>query len=302
MAELKAVARGLFPPHLWDLGSRIRHGTKPKRKIVHGVEMLFPPRHPLPSTVASFPRFDTLLPEFLHFLMDGRQKKLLVVDVGANIGDTAALASAKIGVDAMRIICLEADEQYLPFLRANTENLDAEIICAIIGSSSREEPAAVQRTSAGSGVIIASTQAAKVLALDDVLHGQTPDLIKIDTDGYDLEVLRGARRCLQNTGPHLFIELSPYHLRMYGKEEPAAVFSFLRDMGYSATIIYDNTGYPICLLDLDSRQLEMIVEYVDIKPRIYADLLISKNNDLLARFYESDRKRFFPGKKSISLG
>jgi hypothetical protein len=36
----------------------------------------------------------------------------------------------------------------------------------------------------------------------------------------------------------------------------------------------------------------MIVEYVDIKPWIYADLLISKDKDLLARFYESDRKRF----------
>ena len=97
------------------------------------------------------------------------------------------------GVDGyMGVRNPKADEQYLPFLSANTQNLDAEIVCAIIGSASRGEYAAVPRTSAGSGAIIASARPTKTLALDDVLHGQTPDLIKIDTDGYDLEVLRGA--------------------------------------------------------------------------------------------------------------
>lgn len=293
---MKEIARSLCPPFLWILASRIRrrYKVKPERKTVHGVEMLFPPSHALPSIVANHPRYDTLLPEFLQFLRDERQTKLLVVDVGANVGDTAALAAAKIGADNIRFICLEADAQYLSFLKANTEKIDAKIICAIIGSCSKDEYLTVQQSTAGTGSIVASSQATTVLALDDILMDQVPDLIKIDTDGYDIQVLRGAARCLKNICPHLFVEYSPYHIRVYGRDEPITMFSFLRNMGYSATIIYDNLGYPICLLDLDSRNLAMIAQYVDAKPGFYVDLLISKSSDLLARFYESDRKRFPP--------
>lgn len=294
---MKEIARSLCPPLLWNLASRIRRRYKlgkPERKIVHGVEMLFPPSHALPSMVANSRAYDTVLPEFLQFLRDERQTKLLVVDVGANIGDTAALAAAKIGADNIRFICLEADAQYLPFLKANTEKLDVEIICAVIGSCSKDERLAVQRSTTGTGAIVASSEATTVLALDDILMDQAPDLIKTDTDGYEIQVLRGAARCLQDIGPHLFVEYSPWHIRVHGREEPTTIFSFLRNMGYSATIIYDGTGYPICLLDLDSRDLAMIAQYVDAKPGLYADLLISKSSDLLARFYESDRKRFPP--------
>jgi hypothetical protein len=101
-----------------------------------------------------------------------------------------------------------------------------------------------------------------------------------------------------------FWNIPPYHIRVHGREEPTNIFSLLRNMGYSTTIFYDNAGYPICLLDLDSRELEMIAEYVDAKPTLYGDLLIS-NNDLLARFYESDRKRFTEpaqGTGPIALG
>jgi FkbM family methyltransferase len=262
------------------------------RRTIHGVEILFPPSHILPSIVANFPRTDTLLPEFLKFLSDERRTKLLVIDVGANVGDTAALVAARVGADKIRLICLEADEEYLPFLKENTKNVDAEIICAIVGSSSGVKHVALKRFKAGTGAIVASSETATVRALDDLLTDCAPDLIKIDTDGYDIEVLRGAVQCLQNRGPHLFLEYAPHHIRMHLREEPANIFTFLRGMGYGATIIYDNTGYPICLLDLDSRILAMIAEYVDAKPAFHADLLVSKNSNLLARFYECDRKRF----------
>jgi FkbM family methyltransferase len=309
MAKLKEIAHDLCPPILWGMAKRIRYQysvkpvIKPVWKIVHGVKMLLPSSHALPSIVTSFPYYDTSLPEFLQFLRGERGTKLLIVDVGANVGDTAALIAAKVGAENVRFICLEADEQYLPFLKANTENMDAEIICAIIGSSSKEVHVDIQRSQTGTGAVVEGSRAATVLALDDILSDQTPDLIKVDTDGYDIQVVRGAARCLQNDGPHLFLEYSPYSLRVHGKAEPTSLFPFLRNMGYGATIIYDHIGYPICLLDLDSRQLIMIAEYVDAKPEFYANLLVSKDRDLLTRFYESDRKRFIEsGPRSLPLG
>ena len=137
-----------------------------------------------------------------------------------------------------------------------------------------------------------SSETSEILTLDDILFDLTPDLIKIDTDGYDINVLRGARRCLRDAGPHLWIEYSPYHIRTYGFEEPTNLFPLLREAGYRATIIYDNTGYPICLVELHASELAMIAGYVDIKPELYADLLVSKDRDLLVRFFEADRRRF----------
>lgn len=58
-----------------------------------------------------------------------------------------------------------------------------------------------------------STQGATVLTLDDYVYekGITKvSLIKLDVDGYELDVLRGARNVLSDHRPTLLMELSPY--------------------------------------------------------------------------------------------
>ncbi len=297
---MKEIARGLCPPLLWNFASRVRRQIKndaPKREIVHGVEMILPPSHLLPSYVRANPHYDTLLPEFLQFLRVERSTKLLVVDVGANVGDTALLVAAKLGADNVQFISLEADDQYIPLLKTNTAGLDIEIICAIVGAVSKEEHLRLIPTGTGTSVITAGADAKAVVSLDDVLVNRRPDVIKTDTDGYDIQVLRGASRCLRDVGPHVFVEYSPRHIRKYGREEPTSLFASMSKMEYCTTIVYDFAGYPICLVDLNSRELAMIAQYIDAKRGFYADLLISKDRELLTRFYEADRERFAQGSR-----
>jgi FkbM family methyltransferase len=298
---MKEVARSLCPPILWHLAARVRNLTRKvelEQKLIHGIKMTLPPGHYLAHTVRYHPYYDTALPEFLNFLRPriGQSAKLLIVDVGANIGDTALLIAAMLGSDNVHFMCLEGDDQYLPYLRRNTEQLSVEIIHTIVGSTSRAERVAFQSSdNRGTSSIVAGSGAKAVVALDDVLLDRHPDLIKIDTDGYDIHVLRGSARCLRDTAPHLFVEYSPYHLRKYGKEEPTSLLSFALDMGYCTTVVYDNTGYPMCVADLNSREFAMTVAYVHAKPSehlFYVDLLISKDRALLSEFYETDIKRF----------
>ena len=197
-------------------------------------------------------------------------------------------------MDKIRFICVDGDEQNLPFLRENTRNIEAEIVCAIVGRCSKDEHLTIERSPIGTSAIVATSRPTSVLALDDILKERSPDLIKIDTDGYDLQVLRGAARCLKNIGPPLFIEYSPHHIRVHGHEDASTIFTFLRSMGYTTTIFYDNKGYPISLLNLESRELQMIAQYTDAKPGFYGDLLVSKDRKLLERFYALDCKRFPP--------
>jgi FkbM family methyltransferase len=292
--SVKEVARGLCPPILLPWASRAyrRIKSKPETRLINGANLLLPPAHLLAGMVKTHPFYDTLLPEFVNFLRQESQSKLLVVDVGANVGDTAALVAARAGKDSVRFICIEADDRYNTYLRHNTGSLETELIFATLGDEPREDYVEVKETLRGTGAVVPSSRPTLIQTLDPLLVGRKPDIIKVDTDGFDNRILRGASRCLSEVGPHLYFEYSPCHVRVYGGEDPIQIFPFLRDKGYAAMIVYDSSGYPMCLIDLDSPTLSSLVHYADIKPGFYADLLISRDRDLLSRFYQADRQRF----------
>jgi FkbM family methyltransferase len=56
-------------------------------------------------------------------------------------------------------------------------------------------------------------------------------LIKVDCEGFEYQVLQGARRLLAEQRPHLFVELHPEMIRRAG-DSPEDVCALLRDCGY----------------------------------------------------------------------
>jgi hypothetical protein len=127
-----------------------------------------------------------------------------------------------------------------------------EVVYAVVGAESGEKKIAVQHSGPGTSAVVRSDAIRTVVALDDLLKTSAPDLIKIDTDGYEINVVEGGRRCLKNIKPHLFIEYSPYHIRKHGLDEPTRLFALLKEAGYGAMIIYEHMGYPMCLIDFTS--------------------------------------------------
>ena len=79
-----------------------------------------------------------------------------------------------------------------------------------------------------------------VRALDTFVVEQNcaPDAIKIDTEGYELEVLRGGARYLAEHHPILFMEVHPSWLQRLGQSLDELVAQ-LRDLGY---LIHDVDG------------------------------------------------------------
>ena len=60
------------------------------RRTVHGVDLDMPLSHDLPRYTGQYPYYDTVLPSLAKFLLTSQteRRKLILVDVGANVGDT----------------------------------------------------------------------------------------------------------------------------------------------------------------------------------------------------------------------
>jgi hypothetical protein len=85
----------------------------------------------------------------------------------------------------------------------------------------------------------------QVQSLDDLLMAypefSCPDVIKIDTDGFEPAILRGARNVLASAKPVVFYEWHPDCYNMAG-EDNISHADFLMDLGYDGFTIFTNRG------------------------------------------------------------
>lgn len=103
----------------------------------------------------------------------------------------------------------------------------------------------------------------RTVTLDGLFDGATtPDLVKIDAEGNELNILQGGKHLLQST-PALFIELHPT-LMDYGRRELSLISELLREAGYEEYYhVERDTNHPVeHMPDLRRRSDERIHVYV----------------------------------------
>jgi hypothetical protein len=72
------------------------------------------------------------------------------------------------------------------------------------------------------------------LTLDDYYSKNGADkisLIKVDVEGFEMKVLRGAQEVIKKFRPDLFVEVNDANLRLQG-DSLEMVFNFLKENGY----------------------------------------------------------------------
>lgn len=226
---------------------------------VYGRSLIMPAEHPLPLTLQLFPQFNRPLALAIATIAaaNARNSELAVIDVGANIGDTIAIAEQHVP-NICQYLCIEADRDLAELCKLNHKDNDrARIEQCFIGESEgslvrleddgRANPSTKSVTESSNigdlnyGRLVRLDTAAESFATD---HGRL-DLIKVDTEGYDFSVLRSGPRLLKRYKPAVYFEWFP-RLLLGLNEEIWDGFEYLANLGYCHFVFFTNRGDYYC--------------------------------------------------------
>jgi FkbM family methyltransferase len=168
-----------------------------------------------------------------------------IIDVGANIGDTAILL-ARFAPGA-KVLCIEGDACFMSDLKCNTSQIGGVTIAQAILSDRSAQVRGEFATEGGTAHVVLGEggDLLQVQTLDDLLTAypefSCPDVIKIDTDGFEPAILRGAREVLASSKPVVFYEWHPECYNMAGENDISHA-DFLMELGYDGFMIFTNSG------------------------------------------------------------
>lgn len=173
-----------------------------------------------------------------------------MIDVGANIGDTAALVRSAV---AAPIYCIEGDPAIYDLLKKNIAAMP-QVSAHQCFLGERTETLQVMTAKDGWDLTLipvnpGDSQASKpmsLLSLDDwskqVGFPSPCKLLKLDIEGFDLRALRGATQLLTAHRPALLFEFNHQNLTKLG-EDGLKIFPHLASLGYDRIMIYDGQGF-----------------------------------------------------------
>jgi FkbM family methyltransferase len=176
------------------------------------------------------------LPDILKHIAPGST----VVDVGAFIGDHTVAYSKQVGSMGV-VYAFEPNPIAFQCLEHNTAHLK-NVSRFPYGLSDHEEtvPLSGNNGNAGGSYVGTHMKVADVKLY--ALETQIPwgaDFIKIDVEGYELKVLRGAGNLINRYKPKMVIEINSEALKRQGAT-PEHIFGWLTQYNYSWTIIQKN--------------------------------------------------------------
>jgi len=256
--------------------------------------------HTLKDYLIRLPYYDRFLPHLSSI------NKKMVIDIGANIGDTMTLIKSVSNVD---IVCVEPDNQFLNILKQNiSENNFNNVTIYPFAISSNQKNILIKKNDVEStGFIIESDEGIPTKTFEELINELNIDfsdvgIVKIDTDGYDWDCLSSLYQYLDKNQldlDYIFYEhqtainskLNNIQIRKDGEKKYLKSLKNLSSIGFNQYFIFDNFGSFITHTT-NLELLQNIVKYTrksqldNKKPSIYfCDILITKNKNVESTFY-----------------
>lgn len=177
--------------------------------------------------------------DFLSIFAKSVKPDSIVLDIGASLGLYSIIAAKK----ASKVLSVEPDTEVISKLTQNLViNETKNVICLPIAIGSADGVVVLHTSGANSNspTILndvvshshnisvpmerADTLVHRLLKSGDISH--LPDIVKIDVEGYEIEVLKGMSGLLSNpdSSPgHIFIEVHPIFLRSINEDSQSVL-------------------------------------------------------------------------------
>lgn len=258
-----------------------------------------PTLNPIARHYTLFPNWASQLGR-LTSVLKKKYANLAAIDVGANVGDTACIIKS---AEDIPLLCIEGDGFTFGFLQKNIaqfRNTTAQQL--FLGE--KTDVASVDIEKAGWNTTLkpgttSSTSTIQLTSLDDVMAKQSNQqafkLLKIDTEGFDCRIIRGAVDFIQIVSPVITFEYNRGNMDAIG-ELGLPTFSMLQGLGYGRIAFHDQDGRFLLSATLaDGGLIRDLHEYADcLRGRIgYLDITVfhEMDTDLADSFVALERSR-----------
>lgn len=176
------------------------------------------------------------------------KSEMTVYDIGANIGETSLVFSRRCSL----VYAFEPDPETNRRLRDHLSiNMVENVITFELAAGNSNASVSLMRTdhnSGGNRITSDSTgSTVEVCRLDDlVMHKNLkfPSLIKIDVEGYELQVLEGAIDIITKSRPIIFSEVNDQLLKQ-NNGSARSLIDFLELHGYVVSNAYDHSRIDV---------------------------------------------------------
>lgn len=239
--------------------SRLIHGGKAELRL-HGICLEdfpdFTEYHGLNTTVSN---------DEFEFLSAMHLEAGVIMDIGASYGLWSLLLAKRF--PDRQIYAFEPNPYVVPYLKANIERNAAKSVdvypYAVSAKSGEVFFEAKCTGSYTSHMILRNVTKTAVRApsfsIDDFVCSNEIDqiaFIKIDVEGFETEVLRGAEKCLREKNIRIiYMEVCPA-LTKYSGYDPEKPIALLEEAGYSWRRLEGNKLLPVTRKDVENVGLE----------------------------------------------
>jgi len=254
---------------------------------IHGYEILMPERHHLKQILEREPLRENLLAQASRVLMQNDED--VFIDVGANIGDTAAVVYANASQIPSSIL-IEPSDFFFSYLKRNQEKFPkSEILQNYVA---HEYP--MQKLSGflhhwgGTAKFIEKDGiglAKQVQQIDLIeLINARVKLVKIDCDGMDFRILKSVVPRLEKQSPAFYFENEITSLDQLSQSNE--VFTLFEKAGYKYAIIARNCGALVYGGEIgeslrDILQLQYVLHAQGLRSAIYyTDILVFNSHQI----------------------
>jgi FkbM family methyltransferase len=226
---------------------------------IKDITIKIPQAHALPIYQDKFRLYDKFIGILAKYLPNQED---LIIDIGANVGDTTALI---IQYCENPIFSIEADEDFFNIMQLNLADYTQRVTCINSFVSENENSyknVELIKQNGTARAVVKTDKLTKSNSLKYILNSLKAKkciLLKTDTDGFDFEILLSSLNIIQENSPIIYWENEIASLK--DLEIAQNLLKNLADINYTKYIVLDNFGNPLTY-DGSAQFVEHINEYL----------------------------------------